>query len=434
MNDVNRSNTEPADAIGTHSESGWRRYFAGRQLLLIVAVLLAMLLVAWLVTPKGTKSPTARFGAPTGPMPVVGAAARTGDMPIVLNGLGAVTPIATVTVQSQISGQIMQIPFKEGQTVKPGDALILIDPRPYQVALEQAEGALVRDKALLANARVDLSRYETLFKQDSVAEQTLATQQSLVVQDEGNVKTDQGQIDAAKLNLVYCHIISPISGRVGLQQVTLGNYVTPAEPNGLVVVTQLKPITVVFTLPEDQIPALQAQLHAGKTLSVTAYDRSNTTKLANGSLQTIDNQIDPTTGTVKLKAIFPNDDETLFPNQFVNVALLLDTLHSATLIQQAGVQRGAPGTYVYVVDAQQAVSVRKVTLGPGDATNVVITQGLKPGEMVVVDGADKLKDGAKVLLRQSRPSAAAAAPPAQKHHRHGDQGAAADHGTQPTAQ
>jgi len=433
MNDVNRSSTEPTDAIGVHSEARWRRHFAGRQLLLILAVLLAMVLLAWLVTPKGTKSPTGRFGL-TGPMPVIGAPARTGDMPIVLNGLGAVTPIATVTVQSQISGQITQIPFKEGQTVKPGDPLILIDPRPYQVALEQAEGALVRDKALLANAKVDLARYETLFKQDSVAEQTLATQRSLVVQDEGNVKTDQGQIDAAKLNLVYCHIISPISGRVGLQQVTLGNYVTPAEPNGLVVVTQLKPITVVFTLPEDQIPALQAQLHAGKTLSVTAYDRSNTTKLANGSLQTIDNQIDPTTGTVKLKAIFPNDDETLFPNQFVNVALLLDTLHSATLIQQAGVQRGAPGTYVYVVDAQQAVSVRKVTLGPGDATNVVITQGLKPGEMVVVDGADKLKDGAKVLLRQSRPSAAAAAPPAQKHHRHGDQGAAADHGTQPTAQ
>jgi multidrug efflux system membrane fusion protein len=356
-------------------------------------------------------------------------------MPIVLNGLGAVTPIATVTVQSQISGQITQISFKEGQTVKPGDPLIQIDPRPYQVALEQAEGALVRDKALLANAKVDLARYETLFKEDSVAEQTLATQRSLVVQDEGNVKTDQGQIDASKLNLVYCRIVSPISGRVGLQQVNLGNYVTPAEPNGLVVVTQLQPITVVFTLPEDQIPALQAQLHAGKTLPVTAYDRSHTTQLATGSLQTIDNQIDPTTGTVKLKAVFANDDEILFPNQFVNIALLLNTLHNATLIPQAGVQRGAPGTYAYVIDAQQAVSVRKVSLGPGDATNVVITNGLKPGEMVVIDGADKLKDGAKVLLRQpNAPATSAAAAPAQHRHRKGDPNAPAANATQPAAQ
>jgi len=365
-----------------------------------------------------------------GPMPVVAAPARTGDMPIVLNGLGAVTPIATVTVQSQISGQIVAIPFKEGDLVKPGDALIQIDPRPYQVALEQAQGALVRDQALLANAKIDLTRYQTLFAQDSVAEQTLATQKSLVVQDEGNVKTDQGQIDAAKLNLIYCHIVSPIAGRVGLQQVTLGNYVTPAEPNGLVVVTQLKPITVVFTLPEDQIPALQQQLHAGNTLPVTAYDRSNTTKLATGTLQTVDNQIDPTTGTVKLKAIFQNDDETLFPNQFVNIGLLLSTLHNATLVPQSGVQRGAPGTYVYVIGPQQTVSVRKITLGPGDANNIVVTQGLKPGEQVVIDGADKLKDGAKVLLRQSTSNAPAASGKSQ--HRHGAQGKQS--GNQPAAQ
>jgi membrane fusion protein, multidrug efflux system len=430
MNDDNRIFT-PADAVGEHAESRWHRLFAGRRVLLVVVVLVVLALLAWLLTPKGTKGPAGRFGA-GGPMPVVGAPAVSGDMPIVLNGLGAVTPIATVTVQSQISGQITQIAFKEGQIVKPGDPLIQIDPRPYQVALEQAEGALVRDKALLANAKVDLARYETLFKEDSVAEQTLATQRSLVVQDEGNVKTDQGQIDASKLNLIYCHIVSPISGRVGLQQVNLGNYVTPAEPNGLVVVTQLQPITVVFTLPEDQIPALQAQLHAGKTLSVTAYDRSHTTQLATGTLQTVDNQIDPTTGTVKLKAIFANTDETLFPNQFVNIALLLNTLHNATLIPQAGVQRGAPGTYVYLIGAQQTVSVRKVQLGPGDATNVVINKGLKPGETVVVDGADKLKDGAKVLLRQQNAAATpAAAAPAQHRHRKGDPNAPA---TQPAAQ
>jgi membrane fusion protein, multidrug efflux system len=434
MNDDNRISAAPADVIGEHAESRWHRLFAGRRVLLVVVVLVVLALLAWLLTPKGTRAPAGRFGA-GGPMPVVGAPAKSGDMPIVLNGLGAVTPIATVTVQSQISGQITQISFKEGQTVKPGDPLIQIDPRPYQVALEQAEGALVRDKALLGNANVDLARYETLFKEDSVAEQTLATQRSLVVQDEGNVKTDQGQIDASRLNLVYCHIVSPISGRVGLQQVNLGNYVTPAEPNGLVVVTQLQPITVVFTLPEDQIPALQAQLHAGKTLPVTAYDRSHTTQLATGTLQTVDNQIDPTTGTVKLKAIFANDDETLFPNQFVNIALLLNTLHNATLIPQAGVQRGAPGTYVYVIDAQQAVSVRKVVLGPGDATNVVITNGLKPGEMVVVDGADKLKDGAKVLLRQpNAPATPAAAAPAQHRHRKGDPNAPAANAPQPAAQ
>jgi multidrug efflux system membrane fusion protein len=347
---------------------------------------------------------------------VVTANARAGDMPITLIGLGTVTPLATVTVQSQISGQIMHIAFKEGQTVKTGDPLIQIDPRPYQVALEQAQGALTRDKALLANAQVDLGRYQTLFAQDSIAEQQLATQKSLVVQDEGTVKTDQAQIDAQKLNLIYAHIVSPIAGRVGLQQVNVGNYVTPNEPNGLVVVTQMQPITVVFTLPEDQIPPLLKQVHAGATLAVTAFDRTNTHQLASGSLQSVDSQIDTTTGTIKLKAIFPNTDESLFPQQFVNVVLLLDTLHGATLIPQAAIQRGAPGTYIYVVNADQTVSVRKVTLGPGDATNIAITQGLNSGETVVVDGTDKLKDGAKVQLRPAKGAAAAAGQtPGQGH-------------------
>src|SRR5499427_10141713 len=294
----------------------------------------------------------------------------------------------------------MHIAFKEGQIVKAGDSLIQIDDRPYQVALEQAQGALKRDKALLANARVDLDRYQTLFAQDSIAEQQLATQKSLVAQYEGAVKSDQGQIDAAKLNITYAHIVSPIEGRVGLQQVNVGNYVTPAEPNGLVVVTQLKPITVVFTLPEDDIPPLLQRLHAGATLPVTAWDRSNTHQLASGTLQSIDSQIDTTTGTIRLKALFANDDEHLFPQQFVNVVLLLDTLHGATLIPQAGVQRGAPGTFVYVVNADQTVSVRTVTLGPGEANNVTVTAGLRPGDTVVVDGADRLKDGAKVVVRQ----------------------------------
>ncbi|HLQ09312.1 MAG TPA: MdtA/MuxA family multidrug efflux RND transporter periplasmic adaptor subunit [Steroidobacteraceae bacterium] len=390
-----------------------------RRALVIIGVLLAFALLAWLLTPKATTAPAGgRFGQ-GGPMPVVTATARSGDMPITLIGLGTVTPLATVTVQSQISGQIQHIAFKEGQKIKEGDPLIQIDPRPYQVALEQAQGALIRDTALLVNAHVDLERYQTLFAQDSIAEQQLATQKALVAQYEGSVKTDQGQIDSAKLNLTYCHIISPISGRAGLQQVTVGNYVTPAEPNGLVVVTQLQPITVVFTLPEDEIPPLLKQLHAGVALPVTAYDRSNTRQLATGTLQSIDSQIDTTTGTIRLKAIFPNIDESLFPQQFVNVVLLLDTLHGATLIPQAGVQRGEPGTYVYVVNsADQTVSVRKVTLGPGDPTNVSITQGLIPGEVVVVDGADKLKDGAKIQLRQNT----ASAPPGAGHAQHAGPG------------
>jgi len=422
-----------------------RRAFL-KKVAIVVGALLVLALLAWLLTPKSTKAPGGRFGA-GGPMPVVAAAVATGDMPINLIGLGAVTPLATVTVQSQISGQITKILFKEGQTVKPGDPLFQIDPRPYEVALEQAEGALARDKALLANAKTDLARYETLFAEDSIAEQTLATQKALVVQDEGTVKTDQGQIDAAKLNLTYSHIVSPISGRVGLQQVNLGNYVTPAEPNGLVVIAQLQPIAVAFSLPEDQIPPLLKQLHAGKSLPVTAYDRTNTTRLATGTLQSIDSQIDATTGTLKMKAIFPNDEETLFPQQFVNVQLLLDTLHDALLLPQAAVQRGAPGTYVYVVSPDQTVSVRKVTLGPGDPLNVVVTSGLKAGEMVVTDGADKLKDGAKVIVRQTQTAPGSGQAPAghngpggqgqaqgQHRHRQGGQNGSGSQGGQPQTQ
>jgi len=400
MNDTNRD-PSPILTPGSKPALLWERVRTAPRWALILGVLVLFALVAWLLTPsKAARTAAGGRFAGAGPMPVVVANARAGDMPITLIGLGTVTPIATVTVQSQISGQIMKIAFREGQSVKAGDPLIQIDPRPYQVALEQAEGAQSRDKALLANARVDLDRYQTLFAQDSIAEQQLATQRSLVAQYEGNVRTDQGQIDAAKLNLTYCHIVSPITGRVGLEQVTVGNYVTPAAANGLVVVTQLQPITVVFTLPEDDIPPILRQMQAGATLPVAAWDKTNTQQLASGTLQSIDSQIDTTTGTIRLKAIFPNTDQVLFPQQFVNIVLLLDTVHNATLIPQAGVQRGAPGTYVYVVNADQTVNVRKVTLGAGDATNISITQGLAPGETVVVDGADKLKDGAKVLARQ----------------------------------
>lgn len=431
MNDTNRDRSPIAPGSGPALL--WEKVRTAPRWARILGVLLLLALVAWLLTPsKAARAPAGGRFAAGGPMPVVVASVRTGDMPITLIGLGTVTPLATVTVQSQISGQIMKIAFKEGQAVKAGDPLIQIDPRPYQVALEQAEGALARDKALLANARVDLERYQTLFAQDSIAEQQLATQKALVAQDEGNVKTDQGQIDAAKLNLTYCHIVSPINGRVGLQQINVGNYVTPGEPNGLVVVTQLEPITVVFTLPEDDIPPLLKQMNAGEALPVTAWDRTNTRQLATGTLQSIDSQIDTTTGTIRLKASFPNTDQSLFPQQFVNVVLLLDTLRGATLIPQSGVQRGAPGTYVYIVNADQTVNVRKVTLGSGDATNISITQGLAPGETIVVDGADKLKDGAKVLVRQGGTSggaagaaaagAAAGQAPGAGQHKHSGQG------------
>ena len=401
MNDENRPYSPAVTRSGSAGPRAWWNSLSARlrRAIVVVAILLGFVLLAWVLTPHTSRQPSAGRFAQGGPMPVVTARATTGDMPITLIGLGTVTPLATVTVQSQISGQIMQIHFKEGQTVKAGDSLIQIDPRPYQVALEQAQGALKRDKALLANARVDLDRYQTLFAQDSIAEQQLATQKSLVAQYVGAVLTDQGQIDAAKLNLTYCHIISPINGRVGLQQVNVGNFVTPSEPNGLVVVTELKPITVVFTLPEDNVPALLQRMH-GATLPVTAWDRGNTRQLSSGTLQSIDSQIDTTTGTIRLKALFANDDEHLFPQQFVNVVLLLDTLHGATLIPQAAVQRGAPGTFVYLVNADQTVGVRTVTVGPGDANNVTVTAGLRPGDTVVVDGADRLKDGAKVVVRQ----------------------------------
>jgi multidrug efflux system membrane fusion protein len=431
MNDENRPDSSSLSPAGAPSRLAWWQSLSARsrRVILVVAIVLAFVLFAWLLTPRASNQPSGARFAQGGPMPVVTAQATAGDMPITLIGLGTVTPLATVTVQSQISGQIMKITFKEGQTVKAGDPLILIDPRPYQVALEQAQGALARDKALLANARVDLERYKTLFAQDSIAEQQLATQKSLVAQYEGAVKTDQGQIDAAKLNITYCHIVSPISGRVGLQQVNVGNYVTPAEPNGLVVVTELEPITVVFTLPEDNIPPLLKRLQSGATLPVTAWDRTNTRQLARGTLQSIDSQIDTTTGTIRLKALFPNDDGTLFPQQFVNADLLLDTLHGATLIPQAGVQRGAPGTFVYVVNTDQTVSVRKVVLGPGDPNNVAVTAGLNPGDTLVVDGADKLKDGAKVLLSQRgagpgapAPGASPPGPSGRRHSRPGSTG------------
>jgi membrane fusion protein, multidrug efflux system len=373
----------------------WRRV-----LWLAVVVLAVVGIVWWIHTRPAPQAPAGRFGAGAA-MPVVAATAQKGDINVLLNGLGTVTPLATVTLRTQISGQLMRVDFKEGQMVKEGDLLAEIDSRPYEQQAANAQGQLVRDQALLANARVDLQRYRVLVKQDSIPKQQLDTQDSLVHQLEGTVASDQAQVDTAKLNIAYCFILAPVSGRVGLRQVDQGNYVQANDTNGLVVLTQLQPITVVFTLPEDSVPAVMKQLNAGATLQAVAYDRSQTTQIATGTLATVDNQIDTTTGTLKLKAQFDNTDNSLFPNQFVNIQLRVETLHDETVIPTAAVQRGAPGTFVYLVKADDTVAVQIIKLGPSEGEKVSVRSGLSVGDRVVVDGADKLRDGAKISLRQA---------------------------------
>ncbi len=355
----------------------------------------------WYAANREAAAPGAEGGMkkrdPSGKVaPVVVAPVGKGDVGIYLNGLGTVIPRNVVTVRTRVDGQLMRVYFQEGQMVRAGTLLAEIDPRPFQVQLAQAEGQMARDAALLKNAQVDVERYRTLVAQDSIARQQLDTQEALVRQYEGALKIDQGQIDAAKLQLTYARITAPISGRVGLRQVDAGNLVRASDANGLVVITQTQPATVVFTLPEDSLPKVQKRLKSGEALPVEAFDREQKNKLAAGKLLTTDNAIDTATGTVRLKAIFANDDEALFPNQFVNARMLADTRKDAVLVPTAAIQRGVPGTFVYVVKEDKTVTVRPVKLGPQDGENIAIEEGVALGETVVIDGADKLREGAKI--------------------------------------
>jgi multidrug efflux system membrane fusion protein len=345
-------------------------------------------------TPQGLSGRTAE----SPPQPVGAATGGLGDIRIIVNALGTVMPVATITVTTQISGQLTEVAFKEGQHVKKGDFLAQIDPRPYEAAEEQAEGQLIRDQGLLDQARMDSERYASLTKMQSIARQQAEDQIFIVKQYEGTVKADQAQVLAQKVNLSYCHIVSPIDGRVGLRLVDAGNYVQAANATQIAVVTQMQPITVIFPVPEDDLPQIQEQLHAGKTLEVMVYDRANITKLATGKVMALDSQIDTSTGTVKLRAEFDNADEKLFPNQFVNARLLVRMLHDVVTVPIAAVQGVAPSTYVYLINADDTVSVRPIKLGPTDGEMVQVESGLAPGDRVVVDGADRLRDGVRVTI------------------------------------
>lgn len=340
--------------------------------------------------------------------PVVALPAKKGEAKVYLTSLGTVTPVRTVTVRSRVDGQIMRVHFREGQAVKQGDLLVEIDPRPFQAQLTQVEGQMARDAALLANARIDLERYRTLLAQDSIAKQQLDTQEALVRQYEGTVKLDQGQLDNARLQLSYSRVTAPIPGRLGLRQIDEGNVVRAGDTNGLVVITQLQPITVVFTLPQDNLPVVMKRLQSGERIPVEALDRDQNQKspLASGMLLTVDNQIDTTTGTVRLKAQFPNDDSRLFPNQFVNVRMLIDVRRDVTTVSSAALQRGARGLFVYVVKDDRTVTLRDVKTGPAEGDSTIIESGVEPGELVVVDGMDRLREGARVEMPTGEKGAA----------------------------
>jgi multidrug efflux system membrane fusion protein len=396
-------------------------------MILVAVVLLLVAGIVWYAqhrAPGGTGAgspgspggPGGGRGGQNGPVAVSVAKVSPGDIQIRIPALGTVTTLANVTVRTQISGTLQKILFTEGQTVHAGDVIAQIDPRPYEAALQTMQGNLRRDQALLADARLDLARYEGLVKEDSIAVQQLDTQRALVDQYVGTIESDEGQVKTAQVNLLYTRIVSPVTGRVGIRQVDQGNYVTPGDANGIVVINQLQPISVLFSIPEDNVSALMKKLHGGPPLKVEAYDRANAVKLADGMLSTVDNEIDTTTGTVKLRAQFANDDGALFPNQFVNVLLLEDLLENQLIMPNSAVRRGAPNgvlsTFVYLVNTDQTVSVRPVTLGVIDGERVAVASGVAAGDVVVTEGGDRLRDGAKVTLPAGTAGTPAAGTPA----------------------
>jgi multidrug efflux system membrane fusion protein len=383
--------------------------------LVLFAVVVLALIALVVVHLLGKKKPV-RAAAP---QVVAVATATLGSMPVILNELGTVTPIATVTVLPQLSGYLTAVGYREGQDVQKGQFLAQIDPRQFEIDKQQAEAQLAKDRASLAQAHSDLARFQQLNERKSIAEQTFVDQQFLVQQDEAAVKADLANIAQFDLDLIYCHITAPVSGRVGLRLVDPGNFVTASSSPGIVVITTMKPTTVQFTVPQDSLSVVLQRMGTGASLPVTAYSSDNSKELATGTLYAVSNQMATSTGTVTLRATFPNDDEALFPSEFVNVRLLVDTLQNAVLVPTPAVQTGAPGDYVYLVNADNSVSVHKVTLGPSDGKNTVITSGLAAGNIVVTDGTDRLSDSAKIQAAGARPaSGAAAASGARGHGQH----------------
>jgi multidrug efflux system membrane fusion protein len=397
--------------VNKEQTKGRLRWKIGIAVILLIAV--AIYLIKFTGTAPETNNHKKSGKFTDTDIAVTAVAATQGDFPVYLSGLGTVTALRTVTVRSRVDGELIHVAFKEGQMVKEGDLLAEIDPRAFQAQLMQTEGQLRRDEALLKNSEIDLVRYKTLLAQDSIAAQQTVTQESLINQNKGTLEIDRGLVANAKLQLIYTRITAPISGRLGLRLVDQGNIVHAADANGLVVITQIQPIAVVFTLPEDRLQDVMKKFHTGDSITLDAYDRRGQIKLAQGQLSAVDNQIDTTTGTVKLKGQFANEDGALFSNQFVNIKMAMDTLRSVTIMPTSAIQRGTMGAFAYVVQANQTVSVRPLTLGPVEGEKVAVLTGLQPDEQVVVDGADKLRDGMKVKLitRDATPAATGIAAP-----------------------
>jgi len=408
---VDRPAVEPAP-LSPATTPARRRSWVGRIVILLLLAAVAGAGWYWWTHRAAQPAANAARANQTPPQPVGAATIDKGNIRIVLNELGTVTSLDTVTVMTQINGQLIEVGFKEGQIVHKGDFLAQIDPRPYQAALEQVQGTLAKDQGLLGQAQADLKRYQTLGRQDSIAQQQLDDQRYLVAQYTGTVQTDQGLVDTAKLNLAYCHIVAPIDGQIGLRQIDPGNYIQTSTTGGVVVIAQMQPISVIFAVPEDNLPEIIKQVRSGGApLSVEAYDRANVRRLASGTLATLDNQIDTTTGTLKLRAMFDNPDGLLYPNQFVNARLLVDTMKDTVRVPVPAVQRGEPGTYVYLISANNTVTARPVKLGPTDGGFTAVLSGLQAGDRVVTDGTDRLRDGVTVTVPVPATPAASGQPP-----------------------